>query len=76
MEIFHVDLCSLPVWEQGLVAAVPGAAYAATSTSPDAGLPGDPFALGIASGGPWPDGFVTWTRLALQPLAEDGLGDC
>ncbi|MEK1941816.1 MAG: alkaline phosphatase D family protein [Pseudomonas sp.] len=27
-----------------------------------------PFALGIASGDPAPDGFVIWTRLALLPL--------
>ncbi|MBM6406074.1 alkaline phosphatase D family protein [Phycicoccus sp. CSK15P-2] len=34
----------------------------------------DPFTLGVASGDPAPDGFVIWTRLALDPLAEDGLG--
>jgi alkaline phosphatase D len=33
-----------------------------------------PFALGVASGQPSPDGFVIWTRLAPEPLAEDGLG--
>ena len=57
----------------GLVAAVPGTAFA-TSTAPGAGLRTDPFTLGIASGEPWPDGFVLWTRLALDPLAGDGLG--
>lgn len=31
-----------------------------------------PFALGIASGDPSPDGFVIWTRLAPEPLAEQG----
>lgn len=31
-----------------------------------------PFRLGIASGDPWPDGFVLWTRLATDPLAEHG----
>lgn len=35
-------------------------------------LGGDPFTLGIASGDPWPDGFVIWTRLALRPLDEHG----
>lgn len=30
----------------------------------------NPFALGVASGDPWPDGFVIWTRLAPEPLAE------
>lgn len=32
------------------------------------------FCLGVASGDPAPDGFVIWTRLALDPLAADGLG--
>ena len=35
---------------------------------------GDPFTLGVASGDPWPGGMVLWTRLAPQPLAEDGRG--
>ncbi|NQD88667.1 alkaline phosphatase, partial [Paenarthrobacter sp. CM16] len=62
----------------GLVAALPSAAVAgalpAVSTADDAGLRTDPFTLGIASGEPWPDGFVIWTRLAVNPVAEDGLG--
>ncbi|MEV0974442.1 alkaline phosphatase D family protein [Microtetraspora glauca] len=36
-------------------------------------LRADPFALGIASGDPTADGVVLWTRLALDPLAPDGL---
>ncbi|WBV41824.1 alkaline phosphatase [Pseudoroseomonas cervicalis] len=32
----------------------------------------DPFTLGIASGDPWPDGVVLWTRLAPEPLAPGG----
>lgn len=32
-----------------------------------------PFTLGVASGDPWPDGFVIWTRLAPRPL-EPGFG--
>ncbi|MFD2923412.1 alkaline phosphatase D family protein [Halobacillus naozhouensis] len=35
---------------------------------------GNPFQLGVASGDPLPDGVVLWTRLAPEPLAEDGLG--
>jgi alkaline phosphatase D len=31
----------------------------------------DPFALGVASGDPSPDGFVLWTRLAPEPLSPD-----
>jgi alkaline phosphatase D len=34
----------------------------------------DPFTLGVASGDPSARGFVLWTRLATDPLAEDGLG--
>ncbi|WP_242676936.1 PhoD-like phosphatase N-terminal domain-containing protein [Streptomonospora litoralis] len=30
----------------------------------------------MASGDPLPDGFVLWTRLAPEPLAEDGHGGC
>ncbi len=33
-----------------------------------------PFTLGVASGDPRPDGVVLWTRLAPDPLAEDGRG--
>lgn len=32
----------------------------------------EPFTLGVASGWPRPDGFSLWTRLAPQPLQEDG----
>ena len=31
-----------------------------------------PFTLGVASGDPTPDGIVLWTRLAPEPLAENG----
>ena len=31
-----------------------------------------PYALGVAAGDPSPDGFVIWTRLAPEPLAEHG----
>ncbi|WP_345694470.1 alkaline phosphatase D family protein, partial [Nonomuraea thailandensis] len=34
----------------------------------------DPFRLGVASGEPTPDGVVLWTRLAVDPIALDGLG--
>ncbi|MFI0480756.1 alkaline phosphatase D family protein [Actinomadura sp. 9N215] len=37
-------------------------------------LAGYPFTFGVASGDPWPDGVVLWTRLATTPLADDGLG--
>ncbi len=34
----------------------------------------NPFTLGVASGDPLPDGVVLWTRLAVNPLADNGLG--
>src|SRR5437773_10594894 len=33
----------------------------------------DPFTLGVASGDPWPDGVVLWTRLAPDPLNGGGM---
>ncbi len=35
----------------------------------------DPFALGVASGEPRPDGVVLWSRLAPYPLAGGGMPD-
>jgi alkaline phosphatase D len=37
-------------------------------------LPADPFTLGVASGDPGARSVVLWTRLALDPLADDGFG--
>lgn len=38
--------------------------------------PGPIFTLGVASGDPWPDSVVLWTRLAPAPQEEDGgMGD-
>ncbi|MGW5362815.1 alkaline phosphatase D family protein [Actinopolymorpha pittospori] len=54
----------------GSLVASPQSAYAA----PKPAAVKDPFTLGVASGDPSPDGFVLWTRLARNPLAEDGLG--
>ncbi|MDN5727674.1 MAG: PhoD-like phosphatase N-terminal domain-containing protein, partial [Propionibacteriales bacterium] len=34
----------------------------------------NPFTLGVASGAPRPDAMVLWTRLAPEPLADDGHG--
>ncbi|MFC7546154.1 alkaline phosphatase D family protein [Plantactinospora sp. GCM10030261] len=54
----------------GAIAGLPATAAA----KPSGPLRQDPFTLGVASGDPDHDGFVLWTRLAPQPLAEDGLG--
>ncbi|MGH3356847.1 MAG: alkaline phosphatase D family protein [Nocardioidaceae bacterium] len=48
--------------------------FSASSAHAAGTLRGDPFLLGVASGDPWPDGFVLWTRLALDPLADNGRG--
>ena len=48
------------------------AAAPATSAVPD--LAADPFTLGVASGDPLTDRVILWTRLAPEPLADDGAG--
>ncbi|MFI6505533.1 alkaline phosphatase D family protein [Nonomuraea typhae] len=55
----------------GAAAGIPATAQAATHGRD---LPANPFTLGVASGDPDPSGFVIWTRLALNPVAEDGMG--
>src|SRR5258708_16804385 len=57
----HLGAASL-----GLVAA-PALSGRALAQAP--GWAADPFGLGVASGGPRPDGFVLWTRLAPDPLS-------
>lgn len=57
----------------GGLAVAAGASQPAAARLPWGGA-GDPFTLGIASGDPWPTGVVLWTRLAPQPLADDGRG--
>jgi alkaline phosphatase D len=60
--------------------AAAGVACSAPATSPPAPTTGAApargpvFTLGVASGDPAPDGMVLWTRLARDPLTEDGLG--
>ncbi|MGW3345370.1 alkaline phosphatase D family protein [Nonomuraea rubra] len=66
----------------GAAAAIPaGAAHADPDPAAESaqslasrGLTTDPFTLGVACGDPDSEGFVIWTRLAQQPMAEDGLG--
>ncbi|WP_093150343.1 alkaline phosphatase D family protein [Saccharopolyspora antimicrobica] len=57
-------------------AALTTAAALPVAALPGAGSPrrGEVFTLGVASGDPAPDGVVLWTRLAADPLAEDGMG--
>ncbi|GAA0973105.1 alkaline phosphatase PhoD [Nocardiopsis tropica] len=63
-------------------AATLGAVALASSWAPEAhadaaprpGRVAEPFTLGVASGEPLHNGVVLWTRLAPDPLAENGLG--
>ena len=38
------------------------------------GVDGSPFTLGVASGDPTSESVILWTRLALDPTADDGSG--
>ncbi|MEU7769421.1 alkaline phosphatase D family protein [Nocardia sp. NPDC049190] len=64
----------LRVGAAGSAAVLVGTAAASSTRYPAPRWLGDPFALGVASGDPTPDGVVLWTRLAPDPLAPDGLG--
>jgi len=49
-----------------------GTAAAASSSNGRGPLKDDPFTLGVASGDPLPNSVVLWTRLAPEPLDDDG----
>jgi alkaline phosphatase D len=57
-----------------LTAAGAASAAVAPALAANQGPLGAVFTLGVASGDPLPTGVVLWTRLARDPLAEDGLG--
>lgn len=58
----------------GAAGAVGAVGVNALGTSPAYASDPDPFTLGVASGDPTATGIVLWTRLAVDPLAEDGSG--
>ncbi|MFC9692908.1 alkaline phosphatase D family protein [Kribbella sp. NPDC056951] len=62
------------VLKAGLASSAVVAGLTAPATAAATPVRQDPFTLGIASGDPWPDGFVLWTRLAVDPTAPDGHG--
>jgi alkaline phosphatase D len=64
-----IDRRSLLKSGAGLLLVSGLGAHAAVLARP---LGANPFTLGVASGDPWPDGFVIWTRLATRPLDEHG----
>lgn len=58
----------------GVGGALAMSGFSTASAQRTGPFPGDPFSLGVASGDPLPDGVVLWTRIAPDPLAEDGTG--
>ncbi len=70
---------ALPGGAATLGAAASGHTFGVSSAHAAAPTPrgtviNEPFTLGVASGDPFHDSVVLWTRLAPDPLAEDGLG--
>ncbi|MBP2704078.1 alkaline phosphatase D family protein [Microbispora sp. RL4-1S] len=70
----RVFLSALAAGAGGLVLGGSALPSRTSAALPSRALRQDPFALGVASGEPAADGVVLWTRLALDPLAPDGLG--
>ena len=64
----------LALARRGLLRGATGLAALAVAQPPRARAqaPGNPFTLGVASGDPWPDSVVLWTRLAPAPLEPGG----
>ena len=64
----------LALARRGLLGGAAGLAALAVAQPPQAcaQAPGNPFTLGVASGDPWPDSVVLWTRLAPAPLEPGG----
>ncbi|MBS7790119.1 alkaline phosphatase D family protein [Roseococcus sp. SDR] len=64
----------LTLARRGLLRGATGLAALAVAQPPRARAqaPGNPFTLGLASGDPWPDSVVLWTRLAPAPLEPGG----
>lgn len=64
----------LALARRGLLRGAAGLAALAVAQPPRARAqaPGSPFTLGVASGDPWPDSVVLWTRLAPAPLEPGG----
>jgi alkaline phosphatase D len=59
-------------WAGGGALTAAAAGWSPTRAWGGRPVDGDPFALGVASGDPTPDGVVLWTRLAPKPLDPAG----
>jgi alkaline phosphatase D len=57
-------------WKLGAVAALPMTTRAAWAQPV---FRANPFSLGVASGDPWPDSVILWTRLAPEPFEGGGM---
>src|SRR5215472_15907238 len=66
-------LISHQLTRRAFVAASGGLLFAPTILRAASGpqWKADPFSLGVASGSPYPNGFVLWTRLAPEPENYD-----
>src|SRR5688572_23118655 len=64
---------SRPTRREFLAAGGIGSLGLLTSNADAATAATTPFTLGVASGDPWPNGVVLWTRLALNPLNGGGM---
>jgi len=62
-----------PIHRRGLLAIGVGAMAAPLVLRGGVSAAEDPFALGVASGEPWPDGFVIWTRLSQSAVGSLGI---
>jgi alkaline phosphatase D len=60
-------------WKLGAAAALQPLARATASAQAPTSFTDYPFTLGVASGDPWPDSVVLWTRLAPDPLNGGGM---
>jgi alkaline phosphatase D len=60
--------------DDGGTGAAPTEPTSAPTTLRQPPLAGDPFTLGVASGDPATESVILWTRLAIDPIAADGLG--
>src|SRR4051812_48943958 len=58
-------------WKLGVSALMPNVAASRVLAQPI--FQNFPFPLGIASGDPWPDSVVLWTRLAPDPFEGGGM---
>lgn len=70
--MFHNRIDRRGILLSGLGLGLGLSAAGAVAQTPDMPFRTYPFTLGVAAGDPTADGFVIWTRLAPNPLVQDG----